>query len=136
MSLRSQLLAILEELPEDEDVEIVQGEETQPEIVEEENLHENDDLKIDADTPNEELPNVETVDETIITHENMLDNSIAEKFSEFASTIEELKNVVALLQTDVDLIKSHFSTIENNIESTNLDHIDIENFDDIINKIG
>lgn len=138
MGFKSQLLEILQAMPDDEieNVETVEGKETQPDVIDEENLHEEDDLQIEADTPIEDVaPEIEKVDETVITHENMLQNAIDEKFSEVFKLIEELNATIGLHQIDIDSLKNNFSSIESNIETTNITPLEISNFDDLINKI-
>lgn len=138
MTLKEQLLALAQSIPDEEsagEVEAVEettdatttGEDTTPEETTiEPSTVENTEV---------EAPPVDDSDVTVITSDDMLEQSIDMRLASFYEKQQELENTVKILLQEVNTLKGHFETIETAIDTAAETSPTVESIENLINQL-
>jgi hypothetical protein len=144
MSLKEQLAAILAAMPDDEPAAVVDGENGEVEATE----TPTEDTATGDETPSEttiepssventevDAPPVDDSDITVITSDDMLEQTIDMRLASFYEKQQELENTVKILLQEVNTLKGHFETIETAIDTAAETSPTVESIENLINQL-
>lgn len=139
MTLKEQLLKMINDLPDEETTEAEISETgegaTEPDTSAE---SEPTETEIEPDVVEETeviAPPVNDSDVTVVTSDDMLQQSIDMRLASFYQKQEELENTVKILLDEVNNLKKHFEVIETAIDTAAETSPTVESIENLINQL-
>lgn len=131
MTLREQIMKLLDTLPDDsindnetENDTVIESTRPEVETIETSNL---EDVEVEA-------PELEE-DVTVITSDDMVEESIDMRLATFYTVQKDLENTVKVLLAEVATLKDHFSTIESAIDEAKNVSPEVHTIDSLVNML-
>lgn len=136
MTLKEQLLQMINALPEEESTAAEVSEVGEAETVPDTNAPAAE-VKQEPSTVEDTEVVAPAVDNdiTIITSEDMVGESIDMRLASFYSKQQELEDTVKILLSEVQTLKAHFTTIETAIDTAAETSPTVESIENLINQL-
>lgn len=141
MSFKSEMLALLSNLPDDEEeketTEEVTEKEVEPETQEEQLEKPKDESETASGEPEKSDSENEIVapDKVVVTSEDMVENTVEMQLATVKHDFEELKTACALLRAEVEEIKGCFVNLESTVDIVETPPLQSKSYEEIINNL-